>query len=237
MSDLSEKTIESLAWKSDLKNTLNRYYKDLIGLYPEYKDDFVFKINNLDKVFDFYKENCYHQLKNLLPDKENGKLDRHKIIAAYMISFLVKNNEIFTINWENHHGEDLPLPLTAAIEIFLVDFARSFLREFILMETQETGFTGRSKIAGYDIILPDVETPYMINNESHISKFYDNYVKLMIMLRRGLSEFKGKKINEYPLMPTILLLANDLYLLEAVSDCGKFNRKDLYYTNIKNAKL
>ncbi|MDR0974553.1 MAG: hypothetical protein LBL80_02545 [Ruminococcus sp.] len=236
MADLSEKTIESLSWRKDMKKSLTEYYDNLIDLFPEYRNDFVFNAENMDRVFEFYKSNCYSQLKDLLPKKQEGTLDRHKIISAYIISFLVKENAVFSFNWDNHKGEAVPFPLVAAIEIFLVEFARSYLREFIIKEMPETGFTGRSNINGYDIILPDRETTYEINGDKHISDFYDNYVKLMIMIKQGLEKFEGKDIERYPLIPTILLLSNDLYLLEAVSDCGKYNRSDLYYSQKANPK-
>jgi hypothetical protein len=232
MSDFDEKEnvyIESMSWRMDLKKWLNEFSTQLKSIFPEYEEDFIFTSENIDKVFAFYKDNCYHQLKELLPKKQEGTLDRHKVVSAYIISFLVKENEVFSFNWEKHHNEQIPFPLIAANEIFLVDFARSFLREFIMNETRDSGFTGRSLIPNYDIFLPNVESKYEYKGEQRTSDFYDNFVKLLMMIKQGLSSFEGEKISQYPLIPTILLLANDLYLLEAVSDCAKFNLGELYY--------
>jgi hypothetical protein len=242
-------TPNSFSWKSDIVKNIENVYNLLCNIYKTLGDDKInyikylkFYPERIEKVFNFYEEYCYSILNEVLVDIKNEKniryIDRHKIIAAYSLSFLVNDNILIEFDTkeykEDGHTDNIPFVLLSPMEVFISRFIPAYLLEFMKKESCNYA---KINTGGYRIYYPDHIKSYnnpLSPKEQEYTDYYENFLRLLVYIKEDLKnfgDFGAPSECKYPFKSMILTLANALFLLEAASDCGKFPEfRDNYFT-------
>jgi hypothetical protein len=230
----------SFTWKGDIGKNIENMHKLLCNIYGTVGGDEInyskylkFYPERLERVFDFYEKYCYSILNEVLvgiTDKNNIRfIDRHKIIAAYSLSLLVKDNLLIEFDTDKYeedgHTDKIPFALLSPMEVFVSRFIPAYLLEFMKKEScnYEKINTG-----AYRVYYPNHIRVYknpLSPQEQEYSDYYENFLRLLVYIREDLNKFGdfGEPSEcKYPFKSMILTLSNALFLLEAASDCGKF---------------
>jgi hypothetical protein len=225
-------------WKKYITGDIQSFVDLLKCEYPDFADYIYFEPDKIDGVFSFYTETVFPKLQNYrrLHEDGSGRLDRHKILAGYAISFLVSKNICLRFDGRrllNEKGDiKVPFIVSSPLESFLANFLPAYIFGFL---TADSSYSFKTNIPGYNIYYPDQIFEYAAspdNGKQDYNSYYDNFVNLLVLLRTELNDFYKKDEPDnppYPLASVTLTIANALFLVEAVSDCGNFNLCDRYY--------
>jgi hypothetical protein len=226
----------SKVWRADVEIATRGYYEFLKEQYKDYREYLEYQEEGIEKVFLWYEENYYKKLYEIIEKPGTNVPDRHKVLAAYAMSFLVEDNYFIRFNSEKFYkdhpkeiGENnLPFALICSVEIYISCFIQTFLLYYIKSQNVNNY---KNSIRDYNIEFPDYVLNPNKNSDEPRGNYADNFFKLLALIGKDLNSKDNPK--HIASISQILMMANILFLIEAVNDCGRFGLSDNYFANTK----
>lgn len=162
----------SKAWQQDIVRLIKHIDTLISQTFPEYADLCVLNNENVREAFLFYQNDILPSIKDKM-GMAKGNIDRHKIVAGYILAFL--KYPPFLI----HTHSEMPLFLNIANEYFLYHFM-----DQTLCADWESHRSQKISIHVPDNILRSIS-----GKDEDSSDYRDHFHRLMFFLRNNIEEF------------------------------------------------
>lgn len=208
-----EKESNIVDWLDELKRYARAFYKKICSMDEEFKNIVEYNEEEFDNIFKKYLtyRNRFH---NLIKGKF---IDRHKILAGFMLAATDKENLIFKVKDEAIKDSSLnnfPYWLLYPNEYYLCTTLLRILTDFILV-TKKSEKHGLSK-ENYDIRFPDTIVWW---EDDYIQPYAEQFCELLSTLI----------LIDDIYVKYSLLASHLVFFYELAYDCAVRNLSKIYY--------
>jgi hypothetical protein len=199
------------AWRPHLKRAAKEFYDEICSINAEYGKIIEYHEKSFDKIFEKYDE-YIKELHNIHGDK---LLDRHKIIASYILAFTNKDDLLFQTNNDainNSSIKEFSPCIMYPNELYIANIMLSILSQFALSTKKGKKYN----LKDYDIRLPDKVVCW--ENDFPLP-YFDHFIRLLASL------------IEYGDKNKIFLItgSNLIFFFELAYDCAVAGLSQVYY--------